>query len=145
MRSKNVLLPLFCLILLALAGASCNNSATTVSEETGETTSTGNSEDHILDKATFEAQMKKRGAVIVDVRMPQEFEQGSLEGAINIDFFSPTFKTDLLDLKRSKKYYLYCKNETRSYRAMKFMETNDFKHVYILKGGFEEWNTPVTD
>lgn len=145
MRRKNFLATLFCLILLGLAGASCNNSATTVSEETGESTTSDNSEDHILDKATFEAQMKKRGAVIVDVRMPQEFEQGSLEGAINIDFFSPTFKTDLLDLNRNKKYYLYCKNETRSFRAMKFMEQNDFKDVYILKGGFEEWNAPATD
>ena len=85
--------------------------------------------------------MNKKGAVLVDVRMPQEFEQGSLENAINIDFFAPTFKTDLLDLKRSKKYYLYCKNETRSFRAMKFMEKNDFKHVYILKGGFSKWNS----
>ena len=145
MRCQNYLVPLFFLFILGLAGSSCNNNATSVSEETGESSTSDNSEDHILDKATFEAQMKKRGAVIVDVRMPQEFEQGSLEGAINIDFFSPTFKTDLLDLKRNKKYYLYCKNETRSFRAMKFMEQNDFKDVYILKGGFEEWNTPVTE
>lgn len=92
MRRKNFLATLFCLILLGLAGASCNNSATTVSEETGESTTSDNSEDHILDKATFEAQMKKRGAVIVDVRMPQEFEQGSLKGRLTSISFLPHSK-----------------------------------------------------
>jgi rhodanese-related sulfurtransferase len=73
--------------------------------------------------------------------MPGEFEQGHIEGAININFFDPEFKYKLLELNKSKKYYLYCKNETRSYRSMKFMEDNDFKNVYMLEGGYEDWNT----
>ncbi len=142
MKNKKYLIALFYLILLGFAVVSCNSSGTTTSEEGSNTSAASNSGERILDKKSFEAGMKKRDAVLIDVRMPQEFERGSLENAINIDFFAPTFKTDLLDLDRSKKYYLYCKNETRSYRAMTFMEQNDFKYVYILKGGFETWGTP---
>ncbi|HJW27837.1 MAG TPA: rhodanese-like domain-containing protein [Saprospiraceae bacterium] len=94
-----------------------------------------------LDKQAFEEGFKKSGSVLIDVRQPQEFEQGHIEGAININFFDPEFKNKLLDLDRDKTYYLYDKTEARSYRSMKFMETNDFKNVFILKGGWKEWNT----
>ncbi len=145
MKHKKYLIALFCLISLGFATTSCNSSDTTSNESGSATTSTSDFGARVLDKKTFEAQMNKKGNVLIDVRMPQNFAQGALEGAINIDFFSPTFKTDLLDLDRSKKYYLYCKNETLSYRAMTFMDKNDFKHVYILKGGFEKWNAPESE
>ena len=95
----------------------------------------------ILEKDAFAAAIKKRNAVVVDVRYPQEFEQGHIEDAININFFDTEFKWKILELDKDKKYYLYCKNENRSYRAMKFMEENGYKHVYMLKGGYENWNT----
>lgn len=140
MTSKTFLPLLTCLILMGLSVIACNSSSTTESKENAAESSSSDPAEHKLDKTTFAADMKKSGAVIIDVRMPQEFEQGHIEGAININFFDPEFKHQLLDLDRDKTYYLYCKNETRSYRSMKFMETNDFKHVYILKGGYEEWN-----
>lgn len=141
MKYKNYSNVLFCLILLAFSFISCNSSKSTEVANGSGTSANVDLSTRVLDKETFAAQMTKNGAVIVDVRMPQEFEQGALEKAVNIDFFAPSFKTDLLDLDRSKKYYLYCKNETRSYKAMEFMQKNDFKQVYILKGGFEKWNS----
>lgn len=140
MTPKTFLPFLTCLILMGLTVIACNSSSTTETKENATESSSSDPAEHKLDKATFTAEMKKSGAVIIDVRMPQEFEQGHIEGAININFFDPEFKHQLLDLDRDKTYYLYCKNETRSYRSMKFMETNDFKHVYMLKGGYEEWN-----
>lgn len=134
-----------CLIILGFMVVSCNNATTTTTEEGTTQASSEDSSERKLDKDQFASRMKKSGAVLVDVRMPGEFEQGHIEGAINIDFFSADFKHDLLDLNRNKKYYLYCKNEVRSYRAMKFMETNDFKNVYMLKGGYEEWTKPATE
>jgi rhodanese-related sulfurtransferase len=145
MKYKKYFKSLFWLVILGFTVASCNSSGTTVTSEGTGTSAKSDFSDRILDKETFTAQIKKKGAVVIDVRMPQEFEQGAIEKAINIDFFAPTFKTDLLDLNRSKKYYLYCKNETRSYRAMTFMDKNDFKNVYILKGGFEKWNSTAAD
>ena len=140
MKYKNHFPTFIFLIFLGFGASSCNSSGNTANEE-GTSSSMSDSGDRILDKKAFEAGMKKKNAVLIDVRMAQNFEKGALENAINIDFFSPTFKTDLLDLDRSKEYYLYCKNEQMSYRTMTFMDKNDFKHVYILKGGYEKWNS----
>ena len=95
----------------------------------------------ILEKDAFASASKKKNAVVVDVRTPQEFEQGHIPEAININFFDPQFKWQILELDKDKKYYLYCKNENRSDRSMKFMEENGYKQVYMLKNGYEDWNT----
>ena len=94
-----------------------------------------------LDKDQFTKEMKRSGSVTIDVRMPQEFEQGHIEGAININFFDPQFKYKLLDQDREKSYLLYDKKESKAFRAMKYMEDNGFTKVRMLKGGWEEWST----
>lgn len=132
---------LCCIAFAGIFAVSCNSSA---KSDTQEAAAASNPEDpsaRFLDKEKFASAIKKRGAVVVDVRMPEEFEQGHIENAININFFDPEFKYKLLDLDKSKTYYLYCKNETRSKMSMKFMMDNDFKDVYVLKGGYQEWNT----
>src|SRR5690349_8365962 len=60
-----------------------------------------------LDKDAFVKGYASSGAVLVDLRFPQEFERGHLEGAININFFDPDFKHKLLELNKDKTYYLY--------------------------------------
>ena len=92
-----------------------------------------------LEAEEFDKLSHKGRAVLIDVRLPGEFNQGHIEGAQNINFFDPGFKQTLLDLDRDKKYYLYCKNGNRSQMAAAFMNFNDFENVYVLKGGYEEW------
>ncbi len=145
MTVKKFFTILFLLAFPVILMMSCNSSSTTKNEENTSTGTSGDDSQRILEKEVFASAIKKSGAVLVDVRTPAEFEQGHIEDAININFFGPEFKYQLLDLNRKKKYYLYCKNETRSYRAMKFMEDNEFKEVYILKGGYQDWNTPATE
>ena len=130
-------LPLFVsLFVMAVTGTSCKGDG-------GTTLDTAINDDEVkkLDKDQFAKEMKRSGSVLVDVRMPQEFEQGHIEGAININFFDPQFKYKLLELDREKSYYLYDKKESKSFRAMKFMEDNGFTKVRMLKGGYEEWST----
>ena len=130
-------LPLFVsLFVIAVTGTSCKGDGGTTSD-----TAINDDEVKKLDKDQFAKEMKRSGSVLVDVRMPQEFEQGHIEGAININFFDPQFKYKLLELDREKSYYLYDKMESKSFRAMKFMEDNGFTKVRMLKGGYEEWST----
>lgn len=135
------------LLILGSLIISCKPSSSTETKEevNAPRPSLGNLDDRFLDKETFAAGMKKYGAVILDVRMPGEFDQGHIEGAVNINFFDPEFKQKLLDLDKNSKYYIYCKNETRSKMSMKFMLDNDFKDVYVLKKGYEEWNVAKTE
>ena len=130
----------FIFIVMLLPGTSCKESATaeTTAEDPAATQSTYK-EAPLITPDEFEKGMKKNNAVLVDVRMPQEFEQGHIEGAVNINFFDPNFKNQLLDLEKNKKYYLYCKNDSRSERAAEFLLQNDFPHVYVLEGGYTSW------
>ncbi len=119
---------------------SCKQSASTdITTENAEGGEPAYKEAPMLEPSEFEKGMKKNKAVLVDVRMPQEFEQGHIEGAININFFDPNFKSQLLGLDKSKKFYMYCKNDARSERAAEFMLQNDFPHVYVMKGGYLAW------
>ncbi|HEY3385518.1 MAG TPA: rhodanese-like domain-containing protein [Saprospiraceae bacterium] len=135
------LLILSAVLFTGLATTSCNSKATPESEVSNSNATPTDYADRFLDKETFAKKIKKSDAVVIDVRMPQEFEQSHIEGAINIDFFGPEFKYKLLELKKDKEYYLYCKNETRSKMTMTFMYNNGFEEVYVLKGGYENWNT----
>ena len=129
------------LLLSGLAMTSCNSNASTESQEKSSSPSTPTDlSSRFLEKEAFADGMKKSGAVILDVRMPQEFEQNHIEDAINIDFFGPEFKYKLLELNKNKAYYVYCKNETRSKMTMTYMDKNGFKEVYVLKGGYQNWN-----
>ena len=95
----------------------------------------------ILDKDAFASAIKKKNAVIIDLRFPFEYEQSHIPNAVNISFFDDEFKWKILELDKNDRVYLYGKNENTSYRAMKFMEENGFRHVFYLKDGYKEWNT----
>src|SRR5687767_2402797 len=66
----------------------------------------------MLSPEDFEKGSNKSNAVIIDTRFPAEYEQGHIDGAVNMNFFDPNFRTNLLELNKNKKYYLYCKNDT---------------------------------
>src|SRR5690606_30532904 len=91
-----------------------------------------------LDKEAFARGIKRSGAVIIDLRFPAEYEQGHIDGAINLNFFDPECRYILLDLNRKKKYYLYDQNDNdlRVSTVHGDMIKNDFTEVYILKGGY---------
>lgn len=78
--------------------------------------------------------------VIIDVRTPEEFTEGYIEGAINIDFYSETFADELDILDKNKTYLIYCRSDNRSGRALPLMEELNFREVYNMTGGIIAWN-----
>ena len=81
----------------------------------------------------------KPDAVLVDVRTPDEFSEGIIEGAINIDFKDPSFGEKINGLDKSKPYFVYCLSGKRSGDAAKQMDSVGFKTIYILDGGYKDW------
>ncbi len=75
--------------------------------------------------------------VILDVRTPYEFQEGHLEGAINIDYTSPDFEQEVAKLDTAATYLLYCKSGNRSSRATSVMASNNFKNLYNSTVGFD--------
>ena len=77
--------------------------------------------------------------LIIDVRTREEFADGHIEDAINIDFRSETFRDKLNNLDKNKTYLIYCRSGTRSGNALNVMEELNFQEVYNMSGGIIEW------
>jgi rhodanese-related sulfurtransferase len=83
----------------------------------------------------FSPDKMEENAVLVDVRTPEEFEQGHLPGAINIDWLAADFKAQWAEMDPSKKVYLYCQKGGRSARAAAALDSLGFQ-VIDLTGGY---------
>ncbi len=62
----------------------------------------------------------ERGAdtVVIDVRTASEYASGHLEGAVNIDFQSPEFASQISELDEELDYVVYCQSGNRSAQAV---------------------------
>jgi len=86
--------------------------------------------------------------VIIDVRTPEEFADGHIENAINLDYYSETFGDELNKLDKNKTYLIYCRSGKRSRNALDIMEELNFREAYNMSGGIIEWKAeglPTTE
>ena len=70
--------------------------------------------------------------VIIDVRSPEEFAQGHLEGAELIDFNAGDLEAALTELDPDAEYVVYCRSGNRSSQAVAMMEDAGFTNVSDL-------------
>lgn len=75
--------------------------------------------------------------VVLDVRTPSEFQDGHLEGAVNIDYTSPDFEQEIAKLDTAATYLLYCKSGNRSNKATAVMKRKNFNNIYNATVGFD--------
>lgn len=93
-------------------------------------------------KPAFEFIKKNKGNtgfVVLDIRTPQEFQDGHIEGAVNIDYRSPTFGADLDRLDKTKTYFVYCRIGRRSTEAIGIMLQKGFTSIYRTPGDIVAW------
>jgi rhodanese-related sulfurtransferase len=86
-------------------------------------------------------QQKKRKTIVLDVRTPEEFAEGHLERALNINFYDENFKQQLAQLDKKKKILIYCRSGNRSGKAMAMLQELGFQKVIDLAGGITQWKT----
>jgi phage shock protein E len=90
---------------------------------------------------------QKKDLIVLDVRTSDEFADGHIAGAQNLDFFSSDFATKLAALDPTKSYLVHCQAGGRSSKAVELMRQHNFGEVYHLKDGFHAWaeaGKPVT-
>ena len=80
-----------------------------------------------------------RTFVILDVRTPAEFGGGHIAGAVNLDYYTPTFNDDLNALDKTRAYLIYCRTARRSRAALEKMRDFGFREVYHMLGGIVRW------
>ncbi len=83
--------------------------------------------------------IQKESPVVLDFRTPGEFEQGHIDGAMNINFFSENFSQQLDSLNREKTYLVHCRTMNRTVPAAGMMYQMGFRHIYVLDGGIIAW------
>lgn len=87
---------------------------------------------------------KDDNAVVLDVRTENEFEDGYIENAINIDIYlGQDFISEIEKLDKSKSYFVYCRSGNRSGQACAIMSKLGFEKAYNLLGGMLEWEGDV--
>ncbi len=79
------------------------------------------------------------GLVVLDVRTPEEFAEGHLDGAVLVDFYDPDFAEQLAALDPDVPYLVYCRSGNRSGQALGVMEQLGFTSVADVNGGIIAW------
>lgn len=83
------------------------------------------------------------GAVLIDVRTPEEFAEGHLDNAINIPV-SDIPRADLSFLTDSQQIVVYCRSGRRSHNAEQLLENLGFTQVHN-GGGLQEMQAVKPD
>lgn len=84
----------------------------------------------IVDTAKRDEILKRfsaKNVVIIDVRTPEEYVNGHVTGAKNINFLDNDFQKYVSQLDPKKKYYLYCASGNRSGKAMQYFHARKIK------------------
>lgn len=77
--------------------------------------------------------------VILDVRTAEEFNQGHIKGARNIDIRQPESFGIIDKLNHDSNYIVHCRTNHRSKIAVDYMTKNRFKNVYQMMDGMNGW------
>jgi len=89
--------------------------------------------------AQFQKEMEQEKVQLIDIRTPEEFEEGHLEAAVNIDFLSEDFLKEMAELDEDRPLLIYCRSGNRSAKATLQLQEQGFSHITDLKGGYEAW------
>ncbi len=79
--------------------------------------------------------------VILDVRTSEEFLGEYIENAVNLDYYSDTFRNDLDKLDKNKTYLIYCRSGRRSGNALNITKELDFREAYNMLDGIIKWKS----
>lgn len=118
------------LMFVVVAAFACNNKKLSK-------TTTQFGEINVITPAEFKE--KSVNQTIIDIRTPEEFASGHIDGAININFFDKTFLNQISKLDKSEPIYMYCRSGSRSRSASKKVSNLGFEKVYDLQGGIIYW------
>lgn len=89
----------------------------------------------------FDQAIKSGEYKLIDVRTADEYNQGHLSNAFQIDFYqAQEFNKYLDSLDKNEKYLLYCRSGNRSGQALNIMKQKGFVNVSDLSGGISAWS-----
>lgn len=76
---------------------------------------------------------------IIDVRTPEEFKQGHLQGAQLVNVEDEKFKAQLARFDKQKQVLVYCNSGARSAEACQIMRQAGFTKIFNMSKGLQDW------
>lgn len=79
---------------------------------------------------------------LIDVRLPQEYEEGHIPGAILLPL--PNIDKSIVRILPNKNavLYVYCRSGQRSSKACRLFKELGYTQVYNI-GGIQHWEYPI--
>jgi len=92
-----------------------------------------------VDAAMFSAVVTTPGVTIIDVRTPEEFAQGHIQGAVNYNVQGPDFANQIMGLDPAGVYAVYCRSGNRSQPAVTQLSNIGINSIFELEPGIIGW------
>ncbi|MBN2177700.1 MAG: rhodanese-like domain-containing protein [Demequinaceae bacterium] len=92
-----------------------------------------------VDVDTWAGVAYEEGVVILDVRTPEEFADGHIAGATNINLLSGVFADEIALLNPEASYAVYCRSGNRSREAIDIMADLGVTQTLGLEDGIGGW------
>lgn len=87
----------------------------------------------------FAEALVEPGVAIIDVRTPEEFADGHIDGAVNIPVQSADFTERISELDPAVTYAVYCRSGNRSRPAVAAMRDAGMTQIVELASGTNGW------
>ena len=106
---------------------------------------TTKSEIREVDTATADDLRRQPGAVVLDVREPDEYEQGAIPGAVHIPRGTLEGSVENRIADKSAPVIIHCASGVRSAFAAKTLAEMGYEDVVSVVGGFNKWKDEGRD
>jgi rhodanese-related sulfurtransferase len=93
-----------------------------------------------VNSVQFEKLVTTGKGILLDVRTENEFKNGHIANAGQLNFYASDFRSRLLLLPKDQPIYIYCLTGSRSRSAAQLLVQNGYTNVYNLQRGIMEWN-----
>jgi molybdopterin/thiamine biosynthesis adenylyltransferase/rhodanese-related sulfurtransferase len=98
-----------------------------------------------VDTAEADDLRRRPGAVVLDVREPDEYEQGAIPGAVHIPRGTLESSVENRIADKSAPVIIHCASGVRSAFAAKTLTELGYADVVSVKGGFNKWKDEGRD
>tara|TARA_B110000438_G_scaffold160585_1_gene153826 strand:+ start:95 stop:493 length:399 start_codon:yes stop_codon:yes gene_type:complete len=88
----------------------------------------------------FASLVESKECLVIDLRSPDEYLSGHIDGSATIDFYSPEFEHKFRFIDVNKCMLFYCSTGNRSGQAAHILQQElGFTNIIHLKDGLNAW------
>jgi rhodanese-related sulfurtransferase len=85
--------------------------------------------------------LMNQGALVLDIRKPEQFAAGHVNGAKHLDSDKILSASDTFKRFKEKPVIVYCESGSLAAAAVRQLNQQGFTKAFTLRGGFAAWRT----